>query len=293
MTSILVITHPINGLIMILMPVILGAFLARRFKFGWRLWWIGSLTFIFSQVGHIPFNAAVGLLFERGFISPPRPENQLAFNAIFLGFSAGIWEEGFRYAAYRWWAKDARSWPKGLMLGTGHGGIEAIIIGVLVLLNFGILAVMGSTDLSSILSESQQSILAHQTTAYWSMAWYDSLLGALERSFTLPIQIALSIIVLQVFLKSHIRWLFLAIGWHAVVDSVVVYLAPTAGIYTTEIALGVMSLISIAVIFYFRQSEPTQVQIEVDKSVQPNQYIRPDVDSIEATAEKLEESRFN
>ena len=37
---------------------------------------------------------------------------------------------------YRWWAKDARSWRTGLLAGAGHGGIEAIILGILVLYAF-------------------------------------------------------------------------------------------------------------------------------------------------------------
>ena len=56
--------------------------------------------------------------------------------AVFLGLSAGVFEETARYLTYRFWAKDARSWSRGLMLGAGHGGSEAILVGALAAVNF-------------------------------------------------------------------------------------------------------------------------------------------------------------
>ncbi len=84
---------------------------------------------IFSQVLHIPFNALVNPVFNQfGFIALPL-SLQNSILSVFLGLSAGLFEELSRYAMYRWWAKDARSWGKGLLAGAGHGGIEAILLG--------------------------------------------------------------------------------------------------------------------------------------------------------------------
>jgi acetoacetyl-CoA synthetase len=43
-------------------------------------------------------------------------------------------------------------------------------------------------------------------------------LAAFERLWTLPIQVAFSILVLQVFTRRSLVWLWLAIGGHALVD---------------------------------------------------------------------------
>jgi hypothetical protein len=89
--DILVSTHFLNGLLMILIPIGLGIFLTHHFKLGWRLWWIGGVTFILSQLGHIPFNIALTALFKGGNL-PVLPEDfTLVFNAIILGLSAAIW----------------------------------------------------------------------------------------------------------------------------------------------------------------------------------------------------------
>lgn len=73
----LYLTHALNALLMIALPVALGIFLTRRFHLGWRLFFIGAATFILSQVGHIPFNLLVGSLYQRGVFPIPPPPGKL------------------------------------------------------------------------------------------------------------------------------------------------------------------------------------------------------------------------
>ena len=124
--------HLFNGLLMIAMPVGLAIYLTRHWKISWRLWLIGAATFILSQVGHIPFNAAVGAILNKTSMVDWPKSYQTIFNAIFAGLSAGLFEELFRYGMFRWWAKDARSWKKGILAGAGHGGAahEARLVGL-------------------------------------------------------------------------------------------------------------------------------------------------------------------
>lgn len=287
----LYITFLLNGILMIALPITVGIYLSRRYQMGWRLWWIGAGTFVLSQVGHIPFNAALTLLFNRGFLPTPAPEYQLLFNAVLLGLSAGLWEEIFRYGAFRWWAKDARSWSKALMMGDGHGGIEAILLGVLVLINYFVMLALQRTDLTGLIPDSQLAVLQEQAAIYWSVPWYASLLGALERAFALTIQISLSVIVLQAFLRRNILWLFVAIGWHALVDALSVYLLGTQSVFIVEAAIGIMALISLGVIFAFRQPEPIQ---ETDPTRPPQSYPVVELESPpdETDTYRLDETRY-
>ena len=124
--DVILIAHVLNGLLMILLPIGLGIFLTRRWKMGWRLWFIGAGTFILSQVGHIPFNLLMSLLLNRTPLVELPPAGQLVFNAAFLGLSAGLFEELFRYGMFRWWARDARSWRTGVLTGAGHGTFDEV-----------------------------------------------------------------------------------------------------------------------------------------------------------------------
>jgi uncharacterized membrane protein YhfC len=280
---------------MILMPILLGIYLKRKFGLSWRLWWIGAATFILSQVGHIPFNIAVGALFETGVLPAPPPAWELPFQAIFLGLSAGLWEELARYATYRWWAKTARSWAEGLMLGAGHGGIEAILLGLLVLATFVGMLVARSLDLSQMVPPEQLLLAQQQVQAYWSAPWYDTLIGALERATTLVFHLAASLLVLQVFLRRQIRWLWLAVAWHALLDALAVFSAQTWGIYVTEAILVAFALINLGIIFLLRPQEPESSLPstrpgEQDSSDEVEPQRLPEV---EETPENLEKTRYN
>ena len=90
---------------------------------------------------------------------------------------------------------------------------------------------------------------------FWGVSWYDSLLGALERLLVLPIQIALTIMVLQVFLRGQIRWLWLAIGWHALLNAVAVLSVRQWGAYAAEGIIAIFSLLSIGIFFLLRNED--------------------------------------
>lgn len=282
-------THLLNGLLMIGLPIGLGVYLTRKFKLGWRLWGIGAMTFILSQVGHIPFNLGLNALLKDSFLTTMPSGQQLIASAIIAGLSAGIWEEGARYATYRWWARDARSWRKGVLLGAGHGGIEAVILGILVLVSFFVMASARTNGLSGLAPADQMTLAQQQVNAYWSAPWYATLLGAVERAFTIPVQITFSVIVLQVFTRHQMRWLWLAIGWHALIDAMSVYAVSTWGAYIAEGIIGGFCVISIGILFFLRQPEP---EMTIDKSPSP-ELPSFELAEIETTPENLEKTRYN
>jgi uncharacterized membrane protein YhfC len=274
----LILTHFLNGLLMVAMPV------------GLRIWLIGAATFILSQVGHIPFNQGLTLLFQRGILPAPPPEWRLPFNALILGLSAGLWEELARYSAFRWWAKDARTWRKGVLMGAGHGGAEAIILGALVLYTYAQLLALRGQDLTSLLGNrmtaAQIQALQTQVNAYWSAPWTATMLGAVERAFTIPVQIALSAIVLQAFIRGQFRWVWLAIGWHALMDAGSIIASNKIGIYWTEAVIGLVALISLAILFALRQpdsevesiSEPPELTVKTAEDLQEIAWDEKDLD---------------
>lgn len=279
--------HLLNGLLMIAMPVGLAIYLTRRWKLGWGLWFIGAGTFILSQVGHIPFNSAAGALLNRTAMVNWSKPNQLIFNAIFLGLSAGLFEELFRYGMFRWWAKDARSWRKGVLAGAGHGGGEAIILGILVLYSFMQLAAYRNVDLATIVPAAQLEVAQGQITTYWSATWYASLLGALERFFTIPVQIAFSVIVMQTFTRKQWFWVWLAVLYHALIDASVVYLLQPLGMYGVEALAGGFAVLSVIIIFSLRQPETDNPQ-PVSVSSMP----MPKLEPMEETPDNLDNSKY-
>jgi uncharacterized membrane protein YhfC len=289
--DILYLTYPLAIVIIFSMAIGLGIYLKSRFRLTWRLYIIGAAVFLLSQVFHIPFNILVGLLMQRGSLPSPPPEYTVLTQIIFLGLSAGIFEEGARYLMYRFWTKDARSWSKGLMLGAGHGGGgEAMIfIGLIMVVNFLVMLALRHSDLSGVVSHTQLELAEQQVNAFWSMTWYDSLLPAVERAFAIVLHLSLSILVLQVFIRRQVYWLGLAILWHTFANAVALYAAWTWSIYHSEAALGIIALLSLGIVFALRTPEPIEDQ-SPDAPPPPPQIFRAEIREDE---ERLEESRYS
>jgi uncharacterized membrane protein YhfC len=281
------ITFPLNALLMIAMPILLAIYLARKFGLEWEIWLIGGATFILSQVGHIPFNAGLNALFRHNILPLPPSAWLVTFNAVVGGLSAGLWEELSRYAMFRWWLKDARSWRKGVFAGSGHGGAEAIILGILVLVTFFQLSAYRNVDLTAIVPSAQLATAQAQIASYWATPWYATLLGAVERFFTIPTHIALSVIVLQTFIRKQWFWVWLAVLYHAFLDASIVFLLKPLGMYWIEALVGGFAVLSMIIIFSLRQSEP-----DVPQSVSVSRAPVPTLKPVEETPDNLDNSKY-
>lgn len=282
-------TYALNFLLMIAMPVALGWFLARRFGLAWRLYIVGAITFVLSQVFHIPFNAGLTLAFRNGLLPAPPPQYHLIFNAVVLGLSAGIFEETARYLVLRFSLKEARSWRTALMFGAGHGGVEAIILGLLAGLSFVNLSLIRQNPALLAALPAEQLALAQQQVAdYWSAPVVMSVLGAVERLFALGLHLSLAVLVMQVFLRGQLRWLFAAIAWHALGNAVTVVVLDRWGALAAEAALAVIALLSLGILFALRSPEPKPEEPPAPPPLDP--FASPP--HTKPTAEALERSRF-
>jgi uncharacterized membrane protein YhfC len=279
--------HLLNGILMIAIPLILAILLSRRWKLGWRILLVGAATFILSQVGHIPFNALMTRLLSRTALVNLSVQEALIFNAVFLGLSAAFFEELFRCGMFRWWLKDAHTWRKGILAGVGHGGVEAVILGGLALFSMFQLLALRNMDLSIIFSGATLQAVQDQVLTYWSMPWYDSLLGAVERIFTVVVQISLAVIVVQCFIRKQKRWLWLAMGYHALIDAVSVYAVSKISPYWVEGLAGIFALISLGIIFMLRSPEPIETAILVSDMPPVT------LPQVEPTTEQLDNSKYS
>lgn len=248
------------ALLMIAMPLALGVYLIRRYRTGWGLFLVGAVTFIGSQIFHIPFNTYLlnPFLASLGFGSETGPGLTLALASALLGLSAGVFEEGARWLAYRFWIRKARTWPQGVVFGSGHGGAEALIAGLLALATLIQLVALQGQDLAAIVPPEQLAAAQVQVEAYWTMPSWAFFLGTVERASALAIQITLAVVVLQAFVRPRgWLWFLAAVGWHALVDAVAVFSGIATGVYggsvsgmvTTEAIVGLMAGISLVMLF--------------------------------------------
>jgi len=278
----------LNPLLMLVMPLVLGVFLARRLQGEWRIFGIGAVTFIGAQVFHIPFNIWVLSPFlENMGWTGEQSGPSLVLAAVFLGLSAGVFEETARYFVFRFWLKDKRDWRSAIMLGAGHGGIEAIIVGLLALLALIQIMTLRGADLAAVVPADQLDLAKAQIEAFWALPWYAVLLGALERASAIALHLGASVLVLQTFTRKRIRWLFAAIAWHALLNAVAVYGIQTWGMYITEALILCMAVISL--VFVFKLRDPRNQEFD---TMVPSQQIQAASLPSVTLDERLDESRY-
>jgi uncharacterized membrane protein YhfC len=246
----------IELVLMFATPVVLGVLLRRRWALPWRLLLIGAATFIASQVVHIPLNAGLTVLFQQDWMPKPPEAWTQAFNAIVLGLTAGLCEEGARYLVYRYWLKEARSWRQAILFGVGHGGIESALTGLLVLVTVLNAVALRNVDPTTLgLSPDQAAAVADQMAEFWGMPMYLPLLAGAERLMAILFHLSAAALVLQVFRTGRIWPLPAAIAWHAVMDAVAVSVNATWGAVAAEGSLAVLSLGSAAILWYTWRAE--------------------------------------
>jgi len=277
---------------MIVIPIVLGVYLANYFKVEWRLFGIGMLTFIISQVFHLPFNywALSPMLASLGLNNVKEIFPLIAF-ALLMGLSAGLFEETTRYLAFRFWIKDARSWKEALMFGAGHGGFEAIILGVLAMVAFIQIISLRGTDISTLVSPDKVALARSQITSYWAAPWYAALLGAAERIFAIAFHLSAAVLILQSFRRRNILWLGAAIGWHTLFDAIAVFSSQRFSIYTTEAIIALCGIISIGIVFSLREPESNE-NIQSKEPLKPIQIESSGITRKPST-ESIEDSRYD
>lgn len=244
----------------IVCPFIFGIIAHRRLGVGWRYFWFGSLVFlVFQLLTRIP-----AVIVLQSTVLAPLLRTSVAFAWIWLtllALTAGLFEEVGRYIGYRLFLRrEPKTWAKAVMFGLGHEGLEALVlVGGVQLLILLSLALFAAVNINSLPADQRQSAIQLFATINAQPGWLP-LLAAWERLWSFPLQVMLSVIVLQVFLRRDIRWLFLAILLHALVDFLVLALPQAVGssIATTLLVEGIVcvsGLFGLWVIWRLRKPE--------------------------------------
>jgi uncharacterized membrane protein YhfC len=262
----------------ILYPIVLAIIAHQRLKVSWRYFGYGALIFfLFQIITRVPL-----VIWIQGRIAPElkaSPSLRFAWIMV-LVVTAGLFEEIGRYVGYRWlMRREEKTWSKGVMYGIGHGGLESMLfVGgslLLTLYNIVLLSITGMRLLPV-----SQRILAFQRLASINAqpAW-TALLPAWERLWTVPVHIALSVIVLQVFLRRNILWLWLAVLLHAMVDFTAAILPVWLGssLNTSLIVEGavmIFGLLGLWVVWRLRSSAaPTVTEGGVPEPTAPDSTV--------------------
>ena len=246
----------VSALFVIIYPLVLALLAHQRLKVSWRYFGYGALIFfLFQLISRVPIVTVLGnLLAPQLKASPILLYTWLAFLAI----TAGLAEEIGRYVGYRWlMGREEKTWSKAVMYGLGHGGLESmLLVGGLIILTIVNVVVLSSLNLNT-LPAAQHAQVVQQVNALNAQPLWTVFLGSWERLWTVPFHVAMSVIVLQVFRRNTLAWLWLAVGLHALLDGVTVFLPQILGAsisttLVTEAVVAIAGIISIWIIWRLR-----------------------------------------
>jgi len=237
-------TFILSGILEVLLPVAVMLWLKKRFKVSWKLFGVGVLTFIGSQVVHIPLLLGVRQV-TRPFL-PPYVITLWAnlLNAIILGLLAGICEETARLVAYYVLKDRAKVFPAALTLGAGHGGIESILIGLGLLVQYMLILWVSKSGVSLI------GITPEIANTLANTAWYLPLLSFFERLTAVTLHITLSVMVWRAFTRRTWGWFAAAILYHAFIDALAVALTSFgSSVFLIEGIMGLFMLVNLGLLY--------------------------------------------
>lgn len=218
----------------VVVPIGAGIWLALRRKGYIKPVLLGAATFLVFQVlTRVPFLNYMNTRAWYSVFSFSQP----ALNALFLGATAALFEEGGRWLVMTLFMKNRKRVSDGIAFGVGHGGIEAVVF-----VGIGItIALIGGT----------------QTPAF------ETFLGGVERLLTMVLHVAWSVMVLRSVTEKKPAWLLIAFVLHTVVDMGAVMLAQS-GVSPLWIEAALLPVVSAHLIY-------TAAAYRRFKEVQPNE----------------------
>lgn len=203
----------------VILPFILAIILRRRQPVPWFYFIVGVFTFAGAQLVHIPLNE---FLVWIGLLPSDTPEGAaLVLSAVVLGLTAGLTEELGRVVGYRL-VPRARRFEDGVMMGLGHGGIEAILVGIVMAAGISSLWNLDSLGiLPQGVSAEDYATLRRQLELI-DQTQLVALAPLVERLIAMTAQVTLSILVLTAFNSRQWLYVMAAIIYHAALDTIAI-----------------------------------------------------------------------
>ena len=221
LSPLVIVSYLISIAIDILFPLLLAFWVGKKYRVRWKFFLYGVLVFFVCQLlTRVPAIQVIQYLLRDALKAS---QSLLIGWLVIAAVTAGIFEEGGRYLGYRFlWRQERKSWDRALMYGVGHGGLESILlVGGLAIVGLVNVIVLSSMDVSQLPVTGEQLAQVQAAKAQMEvMPWWLPLLGGIERVFAMSIQVSLSVVVLQCFLRESLKWLWAAIGYHTLVDLV-------------------------------------------------------------------------
>ncbi len=233
------------------LPIGLAIYIIKKEKASFKAVMVGALVFfVFQMLTRIPL---LQVLSQQTWYF--KMASNVVLLGIFLGLTAGLFEEIGRFLGFKLLLKNKLSWADGIAFGIGHGGIEAILLVGLSFINniFYSLSINSGVFDSSIAPNLSSDVAYLIKTQLTNTPAHLFLAAGVERIFTIALQIAFTLLVLYGVKKKDFKYVILAIFLHFVVDSPLPLLMSSGlNIWVIEVFVGICAAIAL---YYIMKSK--------------------------------------
>lgn len=238
------------GIFTVALPLGLGIFFWKRTGGRWRFFFLGCVIFpVFAMV----LEQQVHRLLLGGPLGPALQGN-LWLYALYAGLMAGAFEECGRWLAFKLTLRWSRGPEDALMYGAGHGGIEAVLLAGMTMLNNIIISLAlnrgglaAVEDFMGPIPEAGMAAIQGMAAAPAGLYFWT----AFERLSAVGLHIALSVLVYTAVRKrGEWYWFPAAILIHTLVDMAAVL---TNALFPVAVTEGTTALLTLGMIFLARK----------------------------------------
>ncbi|MDR7002733.1 YhfC family intramembrane metalloprotease [Neobacillus niacini] len=242
-----------QGILSFMLPLVVFIYLRKKHHISLKPVLIGAIIFfVFTQILEKLIHVYV---LQVNPTTMDWFENPWLY-ATYGALMAGIFEEIGRIIGFKFFLKLNRDYKDGLAYGLGHGGIEAIFVGMFASVQFILISVLiNSGNFDTQIAASLPGGMADQLKSQLTdTSWHMYYLGGIERIGAFIIQIALSLLVLQGIRKKKNIIFLLAILLHAIIDfSAALVQKQVISIWVVELLLVITVVAAIVFISKIRE----------------------------------------
>ena len=162
---------------------------------------------------------------------------------VSAGLSAGVCEEVSRYVVYHFWLPRSDYHSKAAVsFGAGHGGCEALLVGIFLLVTLIYCTILRHQDLDKLFPPEKVPDMRKMLSDYWGAPWYEVLMAPMERITAMTFHMSAAVLVLQIFRRHSFAWLGAAIAFHTLIDTLaVVAISEAWNKVAFEVILGLLT----------------------------------------------------
>jgi uncharacterized membrane protein YhfC len=206
----LLVAFVVAGLLTVASVLVFAVAIARKTKASWKYWLYGAAVFIvFQGVLRLPWLIPLNILLRDALRSSAVA--LVGFTA-FAALTAALFERGGQWILFRKFVRpEERTAATALMVGAGHGGVEAFFIGLIIALQGLNYLLLFSLPPEWV--KGQEQAIAQAKAVFAQLAWWSPFMGMWERLSTQVFQIAATVFVWHSF-RAGAKWFWLAVAAH-------------------------------------------------------------------------------